>query len=386
MNKTISHRLYYKYIIRKIPCIIYFYFPFAPCKNQVELIIEEMLKKYPRVPCYKVDWNKKYVDGFHITVNQPSDVISFKDGKQTSLVSSFEISELENLFKTVYNDCIKNCRSSYNKLLLRDSIFNSKVRKLLYKMDKPAYDIDNTNPYREYSRYANNFCMFRTKPISKYMNIISNDYKDSFSIATELKSLIKNNIESRILHSLHVNNDILAQNMNQIFNDKESFEDLKQKNPPSINSIYKYNKFNTSNLPLGSYVKSEYSKKKVSKSKVFRKPSYTSRKQSYYENNKTHYNKNYDIYSPSLKVMSEINPLKYNSQQNILYAPNTSSEMVNSDNLFDINERINKSPISPVESNPEYMQLNDNEYMYNIQQLPGCEENSNDIELWTLSK
>lgn len=119
MSHIISYSKYRYIIRRKIPCIIYYDDERYYKNAEILIIMEEMRRKYPLVLYYQVKW----LDRPGITNNfgeKRSNIVCFKNGKKICTVSPYLSSEINNLFKTVYNDCVCNHFKEFNYILVRD--------------------------------------------------------------------------------------------------------------------------------------------------------------------------------------------------------------------------------------------------------------------------
>lgn len=145
MTKPLSYYKYRSFISRKIPCIIYYEKKFSAINKQVVAIMEKMSEKYKLVLCYKVDWEESFRLILNIQKRTPSDVLSFQDSQVTKIVSAFDINELENLFKTVYNDCVTNFIAAINRFLIKNGTIKLGYIHQKFDLPHPSYNIERGN-------------------------------------------------------------------------------------------------------------------------------------------------------------------------------------------------------------------------------------------------
>lgn len=140
MSHVLNYVKYRSYAKRKIPMIVYFRETYKVSNLQVVIIMEEMRKIYPLVQCYEIDWFQRDINGIKNNLKSHSDAVCIKNGKQIKIISVFSSNELHNLFQTVYNDCVCNFISTYNKILLREKLIDVFHVHQIYDIKNPSYE------------------------------------------------------------------------------------------------------------------------------------------------------------------------------------------------------------------------------------------------------
>lgn len=179
MNQCISYAKYLKIIKRKLPSIIYYEYNYDKSNLKTIKIMEDMMEKYPLVLCYRVKWLQKAVKNIEFTTQTHLDVVCFKNNRIKASVAIFSNSELHNLFKTVYNDCIFNCLSAYNRLMLKNRLISTSFIHKMYELPNYSYDITQ--------KYLN-----KTDQLLKYSNKKKKGIPDG-NFTNERKLKINNN-------------------------------------------------------------------------------------------------------------------------------------------------------------------------------------------------
>lgn len=224
---------YYRYrfnISRKTPCIV-FYEDIDESSQYVILIMENMCAKYPYILCYKVDWSESQIRDKCFPDRKSSDVIYFSEGEIKSIVSAFSSDDLDNLFKTVFNECVENYKDSFKRLLKKEGKLKDKEIDIFIKHDikKPSYNIYNDKiSYITSIHSINNSKFYQSLENSNISNL------DTVSKSTEIL-ISKNN---KIAKNLFKRNSLDNQ-------DNSSFTNFESKNIENINN--QFNLFNIYN-------------------------------------------------------------------------------------------------------------------------------------------
>lgn len=156
MNTKISFFKYRYYISRKIPCIIYYENKKNPSNNEVISIMDKMCDKYKLIFCYKFDWKKFFKLNLKIVDLHSSDILCFKEKTILKKISVYNTLELDNLFQTVYNDCVINCLCSYNRILINENRIKLGHKHDTFDLYSPSYDIHRKNNECINSKNQNN--------------------------------------------------------------------------------------------------------------------------------------------------------------------------------------------------------------------------------------
>lgn len=189
MNCPLTYWKYKYRISRQAPCIVYYEYKFSGYNDQVISIMEKMAEKFKYVLCYKVDWDESCYLPFDIENRLPSDVLSFQDSQVTMRVSVFNQTELENLFKTVYNDSIKNFLISTNRLLIAAGRIEKRHNHKPYYLPNPSYNINRDK--REYSSQKINLKNYEIPPNTLKANTKDQSIHSNTNINSNIRVLHK---------------------------------------------------------------------------------------------------------------------------------------------------------------------------------------------------
>lgn len=159
MKNIINYKTYLIIRKRTTPSIMYYIdFRYEGYKDVIK-IMNEMRKKYPHVLCFQVNWYEEHpVPKGNMYLKKPS-VICMKRCKIMCEVSPYNNSDLNNLFQTVYNDCVCNFFNHYNKLLITERIIKNFHVFKLFKLKNPSYEI--LKPGENYENIAKNSFFIR---------------------------------------------------------------------------------------------------------------------------------------------------------------------------------------------------------------------------------
>lgn len=158
------HIKYRLCLIKKHAHIVYYEDQSDKNNKHALAIMENMRLKYPKVPCDKFLWKQRKIKSIEITAETASDILCFREGKQVCKVHVFLTSKLENLFQTVYNDCVENSRISYNRYLTVNGHMKKGEKHQKYILSQPAYVIPNKYQFSDNPQNLHNFRKMTLKP------------------------------------------------------------------------------------------------------------------------------------------------------------------------------------------------------------------------------
>lgn len=243
MTHICNYKRYRRYILRKIPCIVYYNYIFDEKNIEVLKIMHEMRKTYPLVLCYEINWLERGTSYFGHVIKENSNVVCFKNNKPIYVASAFNKIELHNLFQTVYNDCAYNYISSFNKILLSKKIIHDLFIHQLYDIKNPVYEYRQSNKLNDSSKIYPNDLNMKSSYISKLLKTketrnMSKKIDNNNLDVTKNRNSINKRINSNSLdnENYKINDDCLPRT-NILYND------------PSFLNISKYN-VNKHSLPL----------------------------------------------------------------------------------------------------------------------------------------
>lgn len=122
MNRKLYHDRYRICLLKRYAHIVYYEDQSDKNNTAVLKTMKLMCLKYPKVPCRKFIWDQRQIISIKITAETASDILCFREGRQVCKVNAFNTSKLENLFQTVFNDCVENFETTFNIVLRkRDS-------------------------------------------------------------------------------------------------------------------------------------------------------------------------------------------------------------------------------------------------------------------------
>lgn len=128
-------------ISRSVPCLMYF-----EEKNKLlnEIAISNIENKreiYKYVLCYKSDWDNVKTCSTYDRKNSSSDIYCFKNFKIFYCCSALSETCLDNIFRTIHNDCVINYGANYNKILIKEKRIRPRFKHSEYKIVNLSYDI-----------------------------------------------------------------------------------------------------------------------------------------------------------------------------------------------------------------------------------------------------
>lgn len=192
MNESLDNIKYRTYVTRKTPCIIYFEDENDEFSKKLVLNMDKLCEEFKLVLCYKVDWKKSKLLQIPVVEHTSWDILSFHEGTVTKKVSAISEKEVRNLFKTVFNDCIRNFLPIYKRLLKREKYINFKEDFVEYFLDTPSYNINRNKFKRLYIRKSNKNS--KEKNIQNLDNSDNKTRKISFPVPKILKNRLNNGI------------------------------------------------------------------------------------------------------------------------------------------------------------------------------------------------
>lgn len=141
MISSISCSYYIDCITRRTPCLIYYEDKNNVMNEKAIYNVEKLRDIYKLVLCYKFDW--KLGNNFYKLDHKYSsnDVLCFREFSILCCVSAFSYKDLDNLFRTIYNDCVINFCGSFAKILRKERRINGFFRHKEYKIENLAYNI-----------------------------------------------------------------------------------------------------------------------------------------------------------------------------------------------------------------------------------------------------
>lgn len=145
MEKRKYHEIYRTCLLKKQPHIVYYENPLDEKNKNVKEIMQKMQKMFPMVRCDSFLWSQRKIKSIKITAETASDILCFRERKELCKVYAFDISKLENLFKTVFNDCVDNYWTSFNRFLNQRGLWKKQLRKEKYLVEEPSYVIPRPN-------------------------------------------------------------------------------------------------------------------------------------------------------------------------------------------------------------------------------------------------
>lgn len=141
MSHILNIDKYLSVIRRRTPSIIYYDNPRYLKNSEIMNIIEDIRNKYPLVLCYRVKLADKREGLSQCVMEKWAKVVCYKNKKRICSLDPYIFSEINNLFQTVYNDCVINYFSYFSSLLLRDKGINYSHIHKLYDIKNPSYPI-----------------------------------------------------------------------------------------------------------------------------------------------------------------------------------------------------------------------------------------------------
>lgn len=209
MTETIGYKTYRNTVRRQMPCIIYYEDKEYVSSNHFIDMMEYMMKNYPLVKCYKVNWHERGIKGVPIDIQNLSQVLCFRCGIQIAKVSIYDSEQLISLFQTVYNDCILNNIIVFNRILYAEGLIRRDHIHKLYHLKQPAYTIPISHrfhPENNNKKYTEKLLL----DLSSYQYLpsfrtgIRNPVSNTDNICK--LSLINNNISSKFPKNIQFTN------------------------------------------------------------------------------------------------------------------------------------------------------------------------------------
>lgn len=143
MSYIINYHRYRDSIKRKFPNIFYFDDSRYVRNDEVLKIMEDMRNTYPNVLCYQVKWLERKNIDLNIIYKCNNYVVCTKSSRQVCKIWPFNTSKLHNLFKTVYNDCVKNYSRIFYAILKKEKNLIFRPEQKLFDLEEPSYDISS---------------------------------------------------------------------------------------------------------------------------------------------------------------------------------------------------------------------------------------------------
>lgn len=225
MSNFISYDKYRYFVNRKIPAIFYFEDSSDILNIEVIEIMEETKKTYPMILCYKVKWCRKYLPGVIMTINKNSDVVCFAKNIQKYIVSVYNTSLLNNLFKTVYNDCVCNFLRHFNTILMKENKITHGHIHQLYDITNPSYPI--LLKYKSYDEIEKRSTCIDKPQTKHYENLITSIYEIKSPEYDEKSFFYQNDTQSSLIFSNDAN---CSSYSNQSINDLQATYNLANMN------------------------------------------------------------------------------------------------------------------------------------------------------------
>lgn len=147
MSHIINYSKFYNIIQRKCPCIVYFKDQSYNRNNEVMETMDKMRKIYPMVLCYEVNWLDRQKNTIKKIIKCQFMVICFKESKFICKISPFNESKLHFLFKTVYNDSVRNYMKSFTRILKMEKNIISQINHKPFIIEIPSFPIINNHGY-----------------------------------------------------------------------------------------------------------------------------------------------------------------------------------------------------------------------------------------------
>lgn len=182
MNRKTYHYKYRDCLFIKYAHIVYYEDSNDPENQTVLQIMERMCLEYPRVNCQRFLWDHRKMKSVEINAKSASDILCFKDKKQIYNVHAFSVKKLDTLFKTVYNDCVENSLSTFNRFLISKGLMKIGEEHVKYVIEYPSYIIPKNNRTQISELNSLISCQFQSQGMKRHMEIKESNQKTSDEI------------------------------------------------------------------------------------------------------------------------------------------------------------------------------------------------------------